>query len=80
MGLVLQMFNSGGIDVLCKTKIERILSTNNIKKVQKFCSRPELLQPPYYRTEKRPENYSPGLVNSGDCNTLLLAEPSSRGK
>lgn len=38
MGLVLEMFSSGSIDVLWKTKIKRTLYTNNIMKVQKFCS------------------------------------------
>lgn len=59
MDLVLEMFDSGSIHVLCKTKTERILCINNTKKVQKFCFGPELLQPPYYRTEMHLENYSP---------------------
>jgi len=73
------MFSAGSIDVLCKTKTESILYTNDIKKAQKFPFRAELLQPPCCGTGKRPENHSPGLVSGGDC-SALLAEPSSRRK
>lgn len=75
MGLLLEMFNSGSRGVLCKIWFERILHTNNVKGVQKFCLGPEL-QLPCFTTKKHPEN------RTGDqqaLNTPLLLSPWAGG-
>lgn len=65
MGLFLEMFNSGSRGVLCKTWIQKILHTNNVKKMQKFfsgqnCNYPVSQPKSIQRTELRLNTLSPG--------------------
>lgn len=79
MGLFPETFNSGSRGVLCKTWVQKILHTNNVKEVQKFFFRPELqllcfTTKNIQRTELRLNTLSPragGMIHEDAKVTLI---------